>query len=151
MKTKIKNFVTIIVIFLFTQLFISCQKNNELTGNYINTNSVDNSINTLPVDSSLVAWYPFHRGQLVDKSGYGNRIVFCSAAPVASRSGGDSGAYYFDGTSSYMMVKNSSSLNPTQSITLAVLLKPMGFYQGKCHANRVLLRALLIMITVLCH
>jgi hypothetical protein len=26
----------------------------------------------------------------------------------------DSGAYYFDGTSSYMKVKNSPSLNPTQ-------------------------------------
>lgn len=140
MKTKIKNFSPIIVIFLFIQLFISCQKNNELSGSSMNANSVDNSINTLPVDSSLVAWYPFHHGQLVDKSGFSNRIVFCSATPVVSKSGQDSGAYYFDGTSSYMMVKNNSSLNPVQSITLAVLLKPMGFYQGKCHANRVLFK-----------
>src|SRR6187455_613248 len=99
---KAKNLLHVIIFFLFAQLFISCQKNNELSGNNVNANSVDNSINTLPLDSSLVAWYPFHHGQLVDKSGYGNRIVFCSATPVVSRSGVDSGAYYFDGTSSYM-------------------------------------------------
>lgn len=138
MKTQIKNFVLTSCLFTVSLLFMSCQKNNELSGSNINANSVDNNINTLPVDSSLVAWYPFRHGQLVDKSGYGNRIVFCSATPVVSRSGVDSGAYYFDGTSSYMMVKNSSSLNPVQSITLAALVKPMGFYQGKCHGNRIL-------------
>ena len=109
-----------------------------MTGNTTNANSVDNSINTLPADSSLVAWYPFHHGQLVDKSGKGNRIVFCSATPVASRLGQNSGAYYFDGVSSYMKVRNSPSLNPTTAITLAALVKPMGFYQGKCHGNRIL-------------
>jgi len=137
MKTKIKNFVPLIAIFLIPQLFISCQKNNELTGS-MNANSVDNSVHTLPADSSLVAWYPFHHGKLVDKSGHGNRIVFCSATPVLSRSGQDSGAYYFDGTSSFMKVNNSPSLNPTTSITLAVLIKPMGFYQGNCHGNKIL-------------
>ena len=105
MKTQIKNFVFTSCLFTVSLPFMSCQKNNELSGNSINTNSVDNSINTLPVDSSLVAWYPFHHGQLVDKSGSGNRIVFCSATPVVSKSGQDSGAYYFDGTSNYMMVR----------------------------------------------
>lgn len=141
MKTQTKNLLPVILVFLFAQFFISCQKNNESTGNSITANSIDNSINTLPVDSSLVAWYPFHHGQLVDKSGKGNRIVFCSATPVASRSGQDSGAYYFDGTSSYMRVKNSLSLNPPQSITLAALIKPMGFYQGLCHYNRILVKS----------
>src|SRR6476620_9019584 len=121
MKTQIKNFVLISCLFTVFLPFMSCQKNDELSGSNINANSVDYSINTLPVDSSLVAWYPFHHGQLVDKSGYGNRIVFCSATRVASKSGLDSGAYYFDGVSSYMMVNNSPSLNPPSFITLAAL------------------------------
>jgi len=137
MITRIKNITYVATIFLLTQQFISCQKNSNLEGNGINSSSVDNNINALPVDSSLVAWYPFHHGHLVDKSIYNNRIVFCSATPVVSRSGQDSGAYYFDGTSSYMAVKNSSSLNPASFVTLAALIKPMGFYQGKCHGNRV--------------
>jgi hypothetical protein len=138
MKIKIENLSLIVGAFLLTQQLMSCQKDNELSVNGINENSIDNSINTLPVDSSLVAWYPFRDGSFADKSGHGNRIVFCSATPVASRSGQDSGAYYFDGSSSYMKVRNSPSLNPAQSITMAALVKPMGFYQGKCHSNRIL-------------
>jgi len=137
MKTQTKKLVPVIII-VAMQLFISCQKNNELTGKSMNANSVDNSIHTLPADSTLVAWYPFHHGKLVDKSGYGNKIIFCTATPAISKSGQDSDAYYFDGTSSYMMVRNDASLNPAQGITLAALVKPMGFYKGKCHFNRIL-------------
>jgi hypothetical protein len=138
MITEIKNITRVVAVFLLTQQFMSCQKSNDLERKGITAISIDNSISALPVDSSLVAWYPFHHGQLVDKSGKGNRIVFCSATPVASRSGQDSGAYYFDGISSYMKVNNSPSLNPTQAITLAALVKPVGFYPGKCHGNRIL-------------
>jgi len=85
-----------------------------------------------------VAWYTFNNADLADKSGHHNKIYFCSATPTAGQNGKDSDAYYFDGTSSYMAVKNSTSLNPTQAITLAALIKPMGFYSGQCHGNRIL-------------
>jgi len=136
MKKPIQNLTFIAAAAIIA--LASCQKENSSSQTILSTSATDNGIQSLPVDSSLVAWYPFHHGQLVDKSGYGNRIVFCSATPVASRSGLDSGAYYFDGVSSYMMVNNSPSLNPPSFITLAALIKPMGFYQGKCHGNRVL-------------
>jgi hypothetical protein len=78
---KAKNLLHVIIFFLFAQLFISCQKNNELSGNNVNANSVDNSINTLPVDSSLVAWYRFTMVSLLIKVLW-EQIVFCSATPL---------------------------------------------------------------------
>ena len=136
MKTN-SNIVLLACILFITQQFLACRKDNSYSNN-LNANSNDNSVNTLPVDSSLVLWLPFTKGSLRDMSGHHNNVVFCSATPAASRVGRDSTAYYFDGQSSYKEVKSRASINPIGSITLAALVKPMGFYQGQCHSNRIL-------------
>ncbi len=89
------------------------------------------------VQSGLVAYYNFTGGNLNDSSGSGNNIAFNNATPTADRFGNPSGAYLFDGSSSYMTVPNSASLNPT-SITLMAIFKVNGFYLGDCHGNQVL-------------
>ena len=137
MKIK-KQIVLIACSFLLSQLFISCQKHNDITSNNINSTSIDHSIYNLPVDSSLVLWLTFRDGSLKDKSGQHNDVRFASATPASGKQGIDSTAYFFDGSSSYMTVKNKSSLSPVRSITLAALVKPMGFYQGLCHANKII-------------
>jgi len=137
MKIPALNTVLLVCIIVISQQFLSCQKDNNYS-NRLNTNSDDNTVNTLPVDSSLVLWLPFTKGSLRDFSGHHNNVVFCSATPAASRVGRDSTAYYFDGKSSYMEVKSRPSINHIGSITLAALVKPMDFYQGQCHSNRIL-------------
>ena len=136
MKATTSNIVIIICI-LFTALqFPSCQKDNGYT-NRVNANSNDdNSIHALPVDSSLVAWYTFN-GDAHDHSGNNNNVVFNSATPTKGKAGLPKTAYAFDGTSSYMQINNSASINPTK-ISLYALVKTTGFYQGTCHGNRIL-------------
>ncbi|HYJ64719.1 MAG TPA: LamG domain-containing protein, partial [Parafilimonas sp.] len=136
-----KNTINLLIFaaLAFSFQCMSCKKDQAINQNAIRTSSSDNiGIHGLPVDSSLVAWYTFTKGRLNDKSFYHNKIIFCSASPTVSRNGEDSGAYYFDGSSSYMSVKNNASLNPVGAISLAALVKPMGFYQGTCHSNRIL-------------
>ncbi len=90
------------------------------------------------LSNNLVAWYTFN-GDILDHSNYGNNIDFNNATPTAGRSGVANTAYYFDGATSYMTVPGSAeSLSPKHQITLAAVIKPMGFYEGECHANRII-------------
>jgi hypothetical protein len=85
----------------------------------------------------LVAYYNFNNGNLNDSSGNGNNITFNNATPTADRFGNPNNAYLFNGTSNYMSVPNSPSLNPN-SITLFAIFKPNGFYSIQCHGNNIL-------------
>jgi len=85
----------------------------------------------------LVAYYTFTNGSLKDSSGYNNDIIFNNAAKTTDRFGKANNAYLFDGSSNYMQVKNSTSLNPNSSISIMVIVKPNGFYAGACHANQL--------------
>ena len=85
----------------------------------------------------LVAYYNFNNGNLNDSSGNGNNITFNNATPTADRFGNPDNAYLFNGTSNYMSVPNSPSLNPN-SITLFAIFKPNGFYSIQCHGNDIL-------------
>jgi hypothetical protein len=85
----------------------------------------------------LVAYYNFNNGNLNDSSGNGNNITFNNATPTADRFGNPNNAYLFNGTSNYMSVPNSPSLNPN-SITLFAIFKPNGFYNIQCHGNNIL-------------
>ena len=84
-----------------------------------------------------MAWYNFNNGNLNDSSGYGNIITFNNATPAPDRFGRPNNAYLFNGTSNYMSVPNSPSLNPN-SITLFAIYKPNGFYTLQCHGNAIL-------------
>jgi len=85
----------------------------------------------------LVAYYNFTGGNLSDSSGFSNNIVFSNATMTADRFGNANNAYLFDGSSSYMRVVTSESLNP-DAITLFAIMKVNGFSQSLCHANQVL-------------
>jgi len=89
------------------------------------------------ITSGLVAYYNFNGGNLNDSSGYNNNIVFSNATPTTDRNGKANNAYLFNGTSSYMDVTNSPSLNP-DNITLYAIVKVNGFYYGTDHANFIL-------------
>ncbi|MDY0017767.1 MAG: LamG domain-containing protein [Candidatus Delongbacteria bacterium] len=69
----------------------------------------------VPADG-LVAYYPFS-GNANDASGNGNHGAVHGATLTEDRFGNPNSAYYFDG-SSWIEVKDSPSLKPTNSITV---------------------------------
>ena len=85
----------------------------------------------------LVAYYNFNGGNLNDSSGFHNNIFFNSATMTTDRFGKANNAYLFNGTSSYMQIKNSQSLNP-DSITMYAIVKANGFYTGPCADNQII-------------
>ncbi|HSZ85091.1 MAG TPA: LamG domain-containing protein [Puia sp.] len=119
--------------------FVSCKKTTTIhdttTVTVHDTTIVTDSIYDL--SDGLVAYYNFNNGNLNDSSGFNNKIVFNNATPAADRFGNANNAYSFDGSSSYMQVTNSQSLN-SSSITLFAIVKVNGFYMGSCHGNQVL-------------
>jgi len=103
------------------------------------TLTVIDSINCACYDLSdgLVAYYNFNNGNLNDSSGNENNIIFNNAVKTTDRFGRANNAYLFNGSSSYMKVANSSSLNPKGAITLMGIVKLNDFYKGTCHANQI--------------
>jgi Concanavalin A-like lectin/glucanases superfamily len=86
---------------------------------------------------SLVAWYTFNGGSLKDSSGKNNHITFNNATLTSDRFGRANNAYLFDGTSSYMSVPNSGSLNP-KNISLVAFVKFNDFYRGTCNSTQII-------------
>lgn len=72
--------------------------------------------------NGLVAYLPFD-GNANDSSGYGNNGTVNGATLTTDRFGVQDRAYYFDGSND-VLIQNSSSLNPTTSITICAWYKP---------------------------
>ena len=89
------------------------------------------------LNNGLIAYYPFS-GNALDSSGNNNNPTYNSATLTADRFGNPNSAYYFDGSSSYIQVPNSSTLNPTSTISISVWVKPTGFYGGTCQNNYIM-------------
>jgi hypothetical protein len=87
------------------------------------------------LNQGLVAYYP-SMGNANDMSGNNNNPSFNNATLTTDRNGIADGAYFFNGSSSYMRIPNSPSLNP-QRISICAVVKPMGFYHGPCHASAI--------------
>ena len=85
----------------------------------------------------LRAYYPFS-GNANDVSGNNNNPAFNNATLTADRFGNTNSAYHFNGTSSYMRIPNSASLNMGTQMSIAAWVKPTGFYTGPC-ANNMLM------------
>src|SRR5450755_3483012 len=85
----------------------------------------------------LIAYYNFNGGNLNDSSGHDNNIIFNSAVKTTDRFGRANNAYLFNGSSSYMKVANSVSLNPANAITLMATFKINGYYSANCVNNQV--------------
>jgi hypothetical protein len=133
-KTHILTICGCILITLF-----SCKKDDSQPASS-ESSSVDDAAVDLSSDSTLinglVAWFPFN-ADTKDYSGHHNDVIYSTAQPVKGESGFINTAYKFDGVSSYMEVANSKSLNPSK-ITLFAFFKTKGYYQGRCHANRII-------------
>jgi gliding motility-associated-like protein len=95
------------------------------------------SFGQVDLNLGLKAYYPF-TGNANDVSGNNNNPVFNNATLTADRVGNPNNAYHFDGSSSYMQVPNSASLNTTNKLSLSAWVKPMGFYAGNCHGNSII-------------
>jgi concanavalin A-like lectin/glucanase superfamily protein len=123
----------------------SCSKNTTVhdTTTVIVTDTVTikdtvTIIDTLnSISDGLVAYYNFNGGNLNDSSGNNNNIFFNNATLTVDRFGNPNNAYLFDGSTSYMQVKNSTSINPN-NITLFAIVKVYGFNEAECHGNQIL-------------
>ncbi len=89
------------------------------------------------LNQGLMAWYPFN-GNANDSSGNGNNPSFNNAKLTTDRFGRPNGAYEFDGTTSYMQIPNSASLNTTNKLSYSVWVKVNVYYKGACHGNVIL-------------
>jgi hypothetical protein len=70
----------------------------------------------------LVAYYPFN-GNANDQSGHGNDGIVYGATLTADRFGNPNNAYFFNGTSSYIRIPQSASLNNLQNATISYWTK----------------------------
>jgi hypothetical protein len=86
------------------------------------------------LDSGLVASYHF-TGNTLDSSGNGNDATPFGPALTVGKAGIPNTAYYFNGTSDYMFVPNSMSLDTNTVISMCCVVKPMGFWSGPCMGN----------------
>ncbi len=74
------------------------------------------------VASGLVASYPFS-GNAQDTSGNGNNATVNGASLTADRFGTPSSAYSFNGTSNYLRIADSASLNITGDLTISAWIR----------------------------
>lgn len=130
------NAKLLLVTVLCSAQIISCKKDELNAPAPVGTVSMDAAATDSSLAKGMVAWYTFN-GDILDHSGNNNNVIFNSAKPAKGKAGLAKTAYVFDGTTSYMMANNSASLN-SGKITLYALIKPTGFYQGKCHSNRII-------------
>jgi len=87
----------------------------------------------------LRAYYNFN-GNANDQSGNGNNPIFNNTTYTTDRLGNPNSAVHFDGSTNYIRIPNSPSINTNNQISLCVWVKPMGFYQGTCHGNSIMMK-----------
>ncbi|MDP4148529.1 MAG: LamG domain-containing protein [Bacteroidota bacterium] len=92
------------------------------------------------ITTGLVAYYNFNGGNLHDSSGNGNDIVLNNGATLtADRFGRSNNAFQFNGSTTYMQVHNSPTLNPADGITLMAIIRVGAFNTAtNCNANDVI-------------
>jgi hypothetical protein len=95
------------------------------------------AISQVALEKGLRAYYPFN-SNASDASGNNNHPIFNNAVLTKDRFGKANSAYHFNGTDSYIRIPNSASLNLNSAITLAVWVRPTGFYYDICHASSIL-------------
>src|SRR3990167_996949 len=119
-----KNVTLFILVVLFTQLSFSqtmtFHKKNSTTVNFqlSQVDYITFSIgqDTIPIQG-LVAYYPFN-GNTNDESGNGNNGTLYGPTLTTDRFGNPNKAYSFNGTSDYIRVSDSQSLDIGDSLTI---------------------------------
>ena len=89
------------------------------------------------LNKGLKAHYTFN-GNANDISGNNNHPVFNNAVLTTDRFGNANSAYHFNGSNQYMRIPNAASLNLNNTISIALWVRPTGFYTDICHANSIL-------------
>ena len=87
--------------------------------------------------SGLMSYYSFN-GNAGDSSGNANHPSFNNATLTTDRFGNANKAYAFNGTSSYMKIPSSTSLNCGTKISISIWVKVNGFHYGTCFGNNIL-------------
>jgi hypothetical protein len=83
---------------------------------------------------TLVAYYPFN-GNANDASGNKNNGTVNGAVFAKDRFGNLNSAYSFNGTSNFIQIPNSSSLQLGSSYTISAWVNHYGFYNGNYQGN----------------
>ena len=143
LKAVLTSAVIYLLLFASGSQFSACKKTNTVHDTIIKKDTVTVKDTLTVIDSTyelrdgLVAYYTFTNGSLKDSSGNGNDIILNNnATKTTDRFGKANNAYLFDGSTSFMQVHNSTSLNPNV-ISIMAIVKPNGFYQGACHGNQL--------------
>lgn len=97
------------------------------------------SYSQINLNNGLVGYYPFS-GNANDVSGHGNNGVVNNATLTNDRYGNPNSAYLFDGSTSFIQIPNSNSFQFGSNISLVAVVKPTGFYSGKCHGNSIIFK-----------
>jgi hypothetical protein len=125
------------IILFCTQTQISSCKKETITIIVKDTIRIVDSSTCYNLTDGLIAYYNFKNGSINDLSGNNNNISFNNAVVTTDRFGKANNAYLFNGSSSYMKVSSSASLNPSK-ISIMAIIKPNAFYLGNCNANNIL-------------
>ncbi|MEO8770789.1 MAG: LamG-like jellyroll fold domain-containing protein [Ferruginibacter sp.] len=96
-------------------------------------------ISQVDLNLGLKAYYPFN-GNANDVSGNNNNPVFNNATLTTDRFGNPNSAYHFDGSNTYMKVLNDPSINFGNTMSVALKIKPTGYYTGPCYNNMLLMK-----------
>jgi hypothetical protein len=138
------GFCAAVVLFFSSMNLTSCTKETTVHEVTVTIRDTITKTDTLvqvdticKLEVGLIAHYNFTDGSLLDETDNHNDITFNNATPVADINGEANNAYKFDGSTSYMRVPNSTSLNP-QNITMMARIRVDGFYQGTCHFSDII-------------
>jgi len=108
MKFNHIRIFTLLLILIFTVNVTSKHIDKDIEGNKIQI-------------EGLAAYYPFN-GNANDESGNKNDGIMNGAQITVDRFGNPNSAYYFDG-SSWIVIKDNTSLRPSNSLTLCAWVK----------------------------
>ena len=98
--------------------FVRCTVSNGHGGQAVDSLQLEVRDFRVTQHGHIVAYYPFN-GNANDASGFNNNGTVNGAVPASDRMGNPSQAYLFNGSSSWIQVPNSASLNFDSSITVA--------------------------------
>jgi hypothetical protein len=87
----------------------------------------------------LMAYYPFNNNAY-DSSGNGNDPTMEKVSYAADRFGNPLSACSFNGKSQYIRIPDHPTLNFKGAYTLSAWVMVKGFYEGKCHGNRIIMK-----------
>ncbi|RXK58032.1 PKD domain-containing protein [Lacibacter luteus] len=91
------------------------------------------------LNKGLVAYYPFN-GNANDESGNRNNPSAAQITFAADRFGNKNAACAFNGRNNYIRIPDNASLRFRNGFSISVWVMVKGFYDGKCHGNRIVMK-----------